>query len=291
MTLGAERLSLAEGGVLWGMGPTAEQCWAYLVEHGPWSDQLVRQRMAIAWTHKEILRLLSLRMLTSAVAGEDTSAFASIRKCLADEFGQEIMGLLKDLRGAHAMLGTQNRTSEHDDVHHWGYLFGRALTIGGGTSEVQRNIIGERLLGLPRELSAAVRFVISGREVPGDDAVGPTASSARHLPRPARLASYSAPSARLRTSSGFSLPSLIATPMLTPSVTSMSPTMMGSATEAMMRSATDAGLDRMMQAFEHDDELVAAEPADAVGRPDTPCGSDGRRSRGPRRRSGGRGCR
>jgi alkylation response protein AidB-like acyl-CoA dehydrogenase len=150
VTLGAERLSLAEGGVLWGMGPTADQCWSHLVERGPWPDALVRQRLATAWTHKEILRLLSLRMLTSAVAGEDASAFASIRKCLADEFGQEITGLIKDLRGAHGLLGTQNRSSEHDDVHHWGYLFSRALTIGGGTSEVQRNIIGERLLGLPR---------------------------------------------------------------------------------------------------------------------------------------------
>ncbi len=45
----------------------------------------------------------------------------------------------------------QDETAEEVDVWHWGYLFSRALTIGGGTSEVQRNIIGEQLLGLPRE--------------------------------------------------------------------------------------------------------------------------------------------
>ncbi len=151
VTLGAERLSLSEGGVLWGMGPTAGECFDYLRTTGPWEDPRDRQRFAALWADAEIIRLLSLRMLTSAVAGEDASSFASIRKCLADVFGQDVLSLVKDRRGAAGMLGTQNVESEHDDLYHWGYLFSRALTIGGGTSEVQRNIIAERLLGLPRE--------------------------------------------------------------------------------------------------------------------------------------------
>lgn len=151
VTLGAERLSLSEGGVLWGMGPTADECFEYLRETSSWDDPLDRQRMATLWTEAEIIRLLSLRMLSSAVAGVDPSSFASIRKCLADVFGQDVLSLVKDRRGAAGMLGTQDFESEHHDVYHWGYLFSRALTIGGGTSEVQRNIIGERLLGLPRE--------------------------------------------------------------------------------------------------------------------------------------------
>ena len=75
----------------------------------------------------------------------------ALRKTLADVHGQHVMSLMKDLHGAHGMLGEQGPHAEEADVWHWGYLFSRALTIGGGTSEVQRNIIGERLLGLPRE--------------------------------------------------------------------------------------------------------------------------------------------
>ena len=84
------------------------------------------------------------------VAG-DAGAFASVRKAIADEHGQHAMGLVKDLAGAAGMLGVQDESAEEADVWHWGYLFSRALTIGGGTSEVQRNIIAEQLLGLPRE--------------------------------------------------------------------------------------------------------------------------------------------
>ena len=42
-----------------------------------------------------------------------------------------------------------------DAMWHHGYLFARALTIGGGTAEVQRNIIAERVLGLPHDPAAA----------------------------------------------------------------------------------------------------------------------------------------
>jgi alkylation response protein AidB-like acyl-CoA dehydrogenase len=151
VTLGNERLSLSEGGVLWGMGPTSEECFAELRRRGGVTDPVRRQRAAAVATEAEILRLLGQRMMTMAMGGGDPGPFASIRKTRADVHGQHVMGLLKDGQGPEGLLGRQDEHAEETDVWHWGYLFSRALTIGGGTSEVQRNIIGERLLGLPRE--------------------------------------------------------------------------------------------------------------------------------------------
>lgn len=154
VTLGNERLSLSEGGVLWGMGPTSEECLAELRRRGGAADPALRQRAAAAYTETVLLRLLGYRIMTLALGGRDPGPFASIRKTLADVHGQRIMSLLKDHQGPAGMLGRQDEHAEEADVWHWGYLFSRALTIGGGTSEVQRNIIGERLLGLPREPAA-----------------------------------------------------------------------------------------------------------------------------------------
>ncbi len=150
-TLGNERLSLSDGGVLWGMGPTSVEVFDALRAGGRIADRVDRQRAAALHTEMVVLRLLGAQIVASTLGGHDSTAQASIRKTLADVHGQHAMTLMKDRRGPAGMLGTQDRASEATDVWHWGYLFSRALTIGGGTSEVQRNIIGEQLLGLPRE--------------------------------------------------------------------------------------------------------------------------------------------
>ena len=151
VTLGNERVSLSEGGVLWGMGPESSELFDRIRASGALDDPQLRQRAARIYSEATILKLLGNRILTAMLRGRDPGPEASIRKTLADAHGQHVMSLAKDLRGAHGMLGVQSRDAEAVDVWHWGYLFSRALTIGGGTSEVQRGIIGERLLGLPKE--------------------------------------------------------------------------------------------------------------------------------------------
>ena len=101
------------------------------------------------YTEAEILRLIRLRTVSAAIKGSPPGPEASVRKALADEHGQHIMELAKDLSGARGMLRT-------GDMWDYGYLFAPALTIGGGTSEVQRNIIGERVLGLPHDIDVEV---------------------------------------------------------------------------------------------------------------------------------------
>jgi alkylation response protein AidB-like acyl-CoA dehydrogenase len=78
------------------------------------------------------------------------------------------MGLAKELVGARGMLASgglgDDGAEDADmamlggggDIWSHGFLFAPALTIGGGTSEVQRNIIGERVLGLPHDVDVEV---------------------------------------------------------------------------------------------------------------------------------------
>jgi alkylation response protein AidB-like acyl-CoA dehydrogenase len=157
LTLANERVSLSTGGVLWSMGPTTAELFDGLRARGGVTDRRLRQQAARVYTEGFLLRLLGYRVLTGMLRGEGPGPEVSIKKALADEHGQRVMGLAHDLAGADGLTtgwGPLGAPSEQPwGTWHWGAMFSRALTIGGGTSEVQRNIIGERLLGLAREPS------------------------------------------------------------------------------------------------------------------------------------------
>jgi alkylation response protein AidB-like acyl-CoA dehydrogenase len=152
VTLGNERVSLSGGGALWGLGPTADDLFDLVRSQGGVDDPHLRQRLAQLRIHDEILRLIRLRTVTAAINGEAPGAEASVRKVLADEHGQHIMGLAQDLCGAEGLLTDGNPLGADPGIWHYGWLFSQALTIGGGTGDVQRNIIAERVLGLPHDI-------------------------------------------------------------------------------------------------------------------------------------------
>ena len=156
VTLANERVSLSSGGALWGLGPSAGDLLGTVRAAGGVPDPVMRQRLAGLWIEAEILRLIRLRTVTSAIRGEAPGPEASIRKILADEHGQRIMAAAKDLCGAGGMTTDGGPLGGDPGLWHYGYLFAQALTIGGGTGDVQRNIVAERVLGLPHDIDVEV---------------------------------------------------------------------------------------------------------------------------------------
>ena len=166
VTLGNERVSLSGEGALWGMGPTAEDLVDLIRGAGGAPDPSIRDRLVDVWIEAQILRVLRLRMVSAVLAGRAPGAEASVRKAIADAHGQHIMDIARDLAGPHAMLAgtgpvggwgrsgapsTAVEPPPADPTWSRGFLFAPALTVGGGTAEVQRNIVAERVLGLPRD--------------------------------------------------------------------------------------------------------------------------------------------
>jgi alkylation response protein AidB-like acyl-CoA dehydrogenase len=150
-TLANERVSLSGGGLQWGYGPTARDLVELarkkgLRREGP--EGVLRQRLASAYIDGEVLRYHQLRQISAAV-NKKPGPDASLRKALKDPHGQVVFGLAKDMVGAGGMLDVD--ADPEWEVWARGFLFSPALTVGGGTSQVLKNVIAERILGLPHD--------------------------------------------------------------------------------------------------------------------------------------------
>jgi acyl-CoA dehydrogenase len=120
-------------------------------------DPIWRQRLAALHARLQIMRWNTLRMLTNADRPE-LSREAYIAKLYWARLHRDLGEAHVEVLGAAGLLGRQGVTDEHSVVANYAltdeqrlFLFTRADTIYGGSNQIQRNIIGERALGLPPE--------------------------------------------------------------------------------------------------------------------------------------------
>ncbi|MDH6622804.1 alkylation response protein AidB-like acyl-CoA dehydrogenase [Streptomyces sp. LBL] len=134
--------------------------------YGKDQDPVIRQRIAWCWSKVEIMRYLGYRILTGWLKGADPGPESSIAKLYWSEYHTKVTDLAMDIMGLHAQVPVGRpplRTYRTDDPGaanssaSWSttYLIARSGTIYAGTSQVQRNILAEKVLGLPREPRAA----------------------------------------------------------------------------------------------------------------------------------------
>ncbi len=159
-TLMNERVALGGGSGGKGGGPirTLTNTWAKRRDDLDEAERkIMRDKVADLWIRSEVLRLTNQRAKTLAKAGVPGPE-GSVGKLMSAEINQEIYEVAMDLEGANGMLHApgypMTRSEEAMGMGEVSGMFlrSRANTIEGGTSEIMRNILGERVLGLPGDV-------------------------------------------------------------------------------------------------------------------------------------------
>jgi alkylation response protein AidB-like acyl-CoA dehydrogenase len=161
-TLMNERISLSGAGSIGGDAVGGSPVSRLLDRHRGTSDPLARQQLAQAYIESRLIRLNNERAAAKRKSGGEAGPEGSITKLQQAEFNQRLQKLAIDLegQGGVAWEGSNlskaervGRTPQVDDdaTVAFGFLRAQANTIEGGTSDIMRNILGERVLGLPKE--------------------------------------------------------------------------------------------------------------------------------------------
>ena len=108
-----------------------------------------RARVAQVWIEATVFAAQTLRTLPVLEAATTVPPEASLQKLFGSEIEQRIEDLSLDLLGPYAQLYRDARALDPTDwQERW--MYGRSVTISSGTSEIMRNVLAQRALGLPR---------------------------------------------------------------------------------------------------------------------------------------------
>ncbi|MFM8408981.1 MAG: acyl-CoA dehydrogenase family protein, partial [Alphaproteobacteria bacterium] len=113
-------------------------------------DPVARQRLADLQIRVEAMKYHSLKQLSDGIHGRSPGIGASVNKLVTTELNHDICAAALEILGSHAGL---LKTSPHvEDRGVWpiDWMFTLGMIIGGGTSQIQKNIIAERGLGMPK---------------------------------------------------------------------------------------------------------------------------------------------
>ena len=133
-------------------------------KNGKSQDPLIRQRLAHAWSEVKIMEINGYRSLTDTLNGtHHMAALGAANKMSWSQYHKKTMEMAIDILGMDGQILTGDPSDLGEGAARRGrddypvselqayFFFSRSETIWGGTSEIQRNIVGERVLGLPKE--------------------------------------------------------------------------------------------------------------------------------------------
>jgi alkylation response protein AidB-like acyl-CoA dehydrogenase len=115
------------------------------------ADPVVRQRLAALAIRVETMKLEAYRQLTDALRGRRPGISAAVNKLVATELNHDLAKAALEILGSYGPLGRYDKRARSRGVWPLDYMFSLGLIIGGGTSQIQKNIISERGLGMPKE--------------------------------------------------------------------------------------------------------------------------------------------